>query len=109
MAKLSKSEGRSIRRSLAAAVAGRKVSDAKVNRIAEAISAADYRIAGIDVCIYGICLDYILDAPVLELERLQVKEGILRQLEVFPYGIVAPELLHVRAAFDFEEIPRPRG
>ena len=109
MAKVDKRAHKAVRYALATAVAGRKVSDAKINRVAEQIAEANFQISAIDICVYGICIDYFMKPNAFSLERLRVNEGIMRKLEVFPYGIIAPELLHVRASFDFAEIPNLRG
>ncbi len=100
-----------VSKALARAVASRKVENRAVNELAERISRASYQIRGVDICTYGICLDYFIDNKnwweVIP-ELVEVGGGRVGRIEVFPYGIIDPDLFHVRIEQDFEEI-RPLG
>lgn len=95
-----------VRLSLARAVAGRKVDPKAVKAVATRLGKLDYRIRGINPCIYGICLDFILERP--ELDKLVEQlggAGRIRGLHAFPWGIPWPDLYHVRVEQQFDELP----
>ena len=92
---------------LARAVAGRNVSAKAVSAAAGRLAKIKPTIHGIDICKYGICLDYWLTADQLR-ERIgdiiQVEGGRIGDIKVFKYGIIDPEIFHVQAEVDLEEI-----
>lgn len=95
-----------IRVSLARAVAGRNVDPKVVKTVATKLAGMEHRVRGISPCIYGICLDFILERP--ELDRL-VEElggaGKIRGLRAFPWGIPWPDIFHVVVEEQFDDIP----
>ena len=92
---------------LARAVASRKVPDNVVAKIAKKISTSKLPIKGIDICVYGICIDYVIDdekwwkfVP----DLMAIPESRIRGLRVFPWGIPAPDVFHVQIEHEFEEL-----
>ncbi len=66
----------------------------------------EYKIRGINPCIYGICLDFFVEKPEInELLGKALEVGRIRELTVFPWGIPWPDLFHVRIEQQFEGIP----
>jgi hypothetical protein len=101
----------SIRNALARAVADRRVSDEAIDLAAKQLTDIKYRIRGLDVCAYGICLDFILTErdwwqalPGL----IQVDGGVVRGIEIFPWGIPWPDILRVRVTQSLDAIPQAR-
>ena len=96
-----------IRVALARAVATRKVSDAVVASVADRLAATKLPIRGIDVCAYGICIDYFFTddrwAKVLP-EMLKAKGSHVHSITVFPWGIPWPDLFRVRVEQEFDEL-----
>ena len=95
---------KSVRLALARCVAKHDVSDDAVDHAAKLIATARHQIRGIGVCELGICIDYITDKKIWEvLPELAVLEGArLRNIEVFPWGIIDPDLFHVRVTQEIE-------
>lgn len=105
-----------LRLALARAVAARKIPDDAITAVAKKLSASKYPIRGIDVCIYGICIDYFFDSDqfVKALpELVRVKDARVYGIEAFPWGIPWPDIYRVRVQQEFNEIaaqtPRPVG
>jgi hypothetical protein len=95
-----------VRSALARAVAQRKVSKDAINEVAESLAAAKHRIRGINVCERGICIDFILDNGdwLKQLPGIvEMKGGRFRGIEVFPWGIPFPDIVHVRVMQEFEQ------
>jgi hypothetical protein len=100
-------DSKAISLALAHAVASHKVPDEVVARVADKISAAKHKVRGVDICKYGICIDYILDGsrawnsiP----DLVQVPGSQIYGLRVFPWGIPDPDLLHIQVEHAFEEL-----
>ena len=94
---------------LARAVAQRKIPDNTIKKLAAQLGTARTPIRRIDVCAYGICIDYFLTIDEIwkELpELLKVGEGRVRGIEIFPWGIINPDLFHVHIEHEFDAIPR---
>jgi len=94
-----------VRLALAKAVAHRKVDARTIGSIAKKLNYG-HRIRGIDPCIYGICLDFVVD----ELELGEIIKGAneigrLGEIRVFPWGIPWPDVFHVRIEQDIPGIP----
>lgn len=100
-----------VRHALAKAVADRRVDHGVVDELAEQIARIGHPLRGIDVCALGICLDYFVDTKkwwdILP-ELVRVENSKLGRVEVFPYGIVNPDLFHIRVMHDVDGIPRHR-
>ncbi len=106
---MAKGDTDAVAHALARAVATREV-DKKA--IAVAAKRLDYGIPirGIDPCIYGICLDFVVDRNELDDLLGQVlKQVELGPIKVFPWGIPIPDIFHVQIEQDLAEIPRGFG
>lgn len=101
-----------VSKALARAVASRKIPNAQVEIAANRLAECKYPIRGIDICVYGICLDYFIDDRewwnVLP-DLVDVGGGRVGRIEVFPYGIIDPDLFHVRISHDIEEVRQLEG
>jgi hypothetical protein len=101
-----------VRTALARCVAEYKISDEVIDLAAKQLATAKHPIRGIDVCTYGICLDYFLDGEewwkTLP-ELIAIEGGQVKGVEIFPWGILNPDLLHVRVTQSMDAIPQVRG
>lgn len=101
-----------LRMALARAVASRKVSDAAITAVAERLAKAKLPIRGIDICAYGICIDYFFTderwAKILP-DLVNMKGGRAHSITVFPWGIPRPDLFRVRVEHQFEELAPTLG
>lgn len=94
-----------IRKALVQAIAERKVADEVVDMIAGQITLAKHPIRGIDVCTYGFCIDYFFEGDELLHslpDLIDVEIGQFKGLEIFPWGIVTPDLFRVRVTHSFD-------
>ena len=98
---------RDVRHAIAKSVAAYDVGDEVVDVLTENIIGAELPVRRLDVCVYGICIDYFFDRGEWA-ERLQqvmkVDIGLVRELEVFPYGIPWPDIFHVRVTHQLEGV-----
>lgn len=101
-----------VRAALARCVAERKIPDDAIGVVAEQLAAAKHQIRGVDICVYGICLDYFIDGnewwrtlP----ELLEIDGGIVKGIEIFPWGIPYPDILQVRVSQRMDAIPPAVG
>lgn len=88
-----------IRAALARAVASHEVPDELIDMTAKQLTDVKYQIRGLDVCAYGICIDYFLsdrDWWQALPELIRVDAGQVKGIEIFPWGIPWPDLVHVR-------------
>jgi len=102
-------EVKDVRRALARAVAQRRVEDPIIDEVANQIAAVKHPIRGINVCERGICIDYILDGNDWRQtlpELIDVEGARLQGIEVFPWGIIDPDILHIRVIQEFEQLPQ---
>ena len=90
-----------LQKSLARKIATFKIPDARIDEIAKSIFVADVREARLDVCAYGICIDYLFDRP--RLDALAKIPG-LRRLELFPWGIPVPDVFHAHLEVEVPEL-----
>lgn len=105
-------DARALRLALATAVAERRVPDDVVSDVAKRLSQGKYQIRGIDVCPYGICLDYFFgpdDWSRALPELVNGGEGLIRSIEVFPWGIPGPDLFRVRVQQEVPQFAGARG
>jgi len=101
-------DAHAVRLALAKAVANRKVSDDAISSVAKRLAASKYKIRGIDVCIYGICIDYIFDNDQWHQalpELVRIEKGRARGIDILIWGIPWPEIFRVRVGHEFEELP----
>jgi hypothetical protein len=97
---------RDITVALARAVAGREVDIKAVDSLADRLGSFEYKVRGINPCIYGICLDFFIEGPRIDdLLTKALDLGGVRQLKVFPWGIPWPDLFHVQVEQQFDGIP----
>lgn len=96
-----------IRKALAQAVARRDVRDDVVDSIADRLAkiGGAEGIKGIDVCTYGICVDYFVGPDRWRdlLDRF-LNERTTRRIEMFPWGIIDPDLIQIRVEQQVEEL-----
>jgi hypothetical protein len=101
-------DAKAVRTALARAVATRQVPDEVIDLMTKQLTAAKLPIRGIDICTYGICIDFIIDDMEWwrKLPDVTVLDGAtLKNLEVFPWGIPFPDIVHVRVAQSFDVMP----
>jgi hypothetical protein len=98
-----------VRSALARAVAEYRVADDIIDTMAKQLAATKHQIRSIDVCMYGICLDYFIDGedwwrtiP----ELIEVEEAQMRGIEVFPWGIPFPDIFRVRVTQSLDAMPQ---
>jgi hypothetical protein len=104
-------EFKDVRNALARAVAEHRVPDEAIDIAAEQIAASKYKIRGLDVCAYGICIDYIINRDEWENvlnDLVLVKGGVVRDIEVFPWGIPFPDILHLKVKQSLDAMPQVR-
>lgn len=96
-----------IRIALARAIASRQVPDKAINAIAKRLAATKLPIRRIDLCPYGICIDYFFNddrwVNVLR-DIVKVNGADIRQITVFPWGIPTPDIFRVRVEQQIEEL-----
>jgi hypothetical protein len=100
-----------VRMALARAVADHKISDDVIDDVAKRIATAKHPIRGIDVCERGICIDYFIDNNDWQQKipsLVELEGGRLRGIEIFPWGIINPDLLQIRVTQEFDAMPRFR-
>lgn len=98
-------EADAVRLALARAVANRDVDTRTIGSIAKKLNYGQ-QIRGIDPCIYGICLDFVVDRLDLdEMIRGAIDVGRIGEIRVFPWGIPWPDVFHVRIEQDIAGIP----
>lgn len=96
-----------VRIALARAVASRQVPDKAINAVAKRLIATKLPIRRIDICTYGICIDYFFTddrwATAVK-DLVKVGGADIRQITVFPWGIPFPDIFRVRVEQQFEEL-----
>ena len=71
------------------------------------LAATKLPIRGIDVCAFGICIDYFFNDDRWQKalpEMLNLKGSRVHQITMFPWGIPWPDLFRVRVEHDFAEL-----
>ncbi len=102
-----KNQSKDISVALARAVASRKVPAEIVSKISAKLSESTVPIRGIDICAYGICIDYIVDRRdwwdvIPSITTLTGSR--MRSLRLFPWGIPVDDIFHIRVEHEFEEL-----
>lgn len=102
----------SVRTALARRVAAYKITDDVIDLAAKQIAAAKHPIRGIDVCTHGICLDYFIEGgewwhtlP----ELMEIEGGQVKGIEIFPWGIINPDIFQVRVIQHMDALPDVRA
>lgn len=88
---------------LTQAVAQRRLPDDLVQQLAQRFTEFRTPIKGINICERGICIDFVVDRkdwPQSLTDIIHVLGPDLRGVDVFPWGIPFPDVLHVRVAQD---------
>ena len=105
-------DAKAVRMALARALANRTIGDDVIDTAASQIVAIQHPIRGLDVCAYGICIDFFLDDKewwhILP-ELIHVRGGRLTGIEIFPWGIINPDLIHVRVTQNLDVMPQVQG
>lgn len=94
---------------LARAVGSRKVSNDAIQKIAKQLASNEQLIRRLDVCAVGICIDYFIHADDLWKTLPGIvgnSGGRIVGIEIFPWGIINPDLFHVHVEHAFDEIAR---
>jgi hypothetical protein len=97
-----------LRMATARAVAAHEVPDDVLESVGQQLAklpTADL-IRGIDICTYGICIDYFVE-PDRWRELLEgVVEGgpRIRHIDWFPWGIIQDDLIQMRVEYQFDEL-----
>ena len=103
---------RDVHTALARAIAERKVDVNAIEAVAKRIAAVKQQIRGIDVCERGICIDFFIDGDDWQKALpglIDIRGGRFRGIEIFPWGIINPDILHIRVTQEFEEMPGVHG
>jgi hypothetical protein len=100
-----------VRTALARAIAQRKVPADIVEEVASQLATIKQPIRGIDVCERGICIDFLIEGKNWRRtlsDIVEVEGGRLRGIEIFPWGIINPDILHIRVMQEFDQMPEIR-
>lgn len=99
-----------LRMELARAVAGREISDDVIASTTKHLAKANdqWPIHGIDVCVYGICIDRFVPVDKYRevLDVLMEPDLPFRRVELFPWGIIDWDVVQIRVE---QEIPELAG
>ena len=99
-------DGEEIRAALARAVATRRLPADAVASVAKRLATSKYPISRIDVCTYGICIDYFFNddrwAKALP-DLIKLHGARIHSMTVFPWGIPFPDVFRIRVEQDFDE------
>ncbi len=100
--------GNDVYQALARAVAEKKIPDDVVQKIAGQIAGVEHPIRRIDVCAYGICIDYFVTVDELWKvlpNLITIPDARLHGIEIFPWGIINPDLFQVHVEHEFAGMP----
>ena len=89
-----------VAKSLSQLLVDKKLPQAEINRIADLIAVDGAAIKKLRLCTVGICVDYFTSDS-KSLDRIVRRPG-LGSVEVFPYGIVQPDLFMAKAQLDIK-------
>ncbi len=97
-----------LRMAAARSIAAHEVPDELLEQVGRQLgdlSTADL-IRGIDVCTYGICVDYFLDPGDWREIILKIAESPIRirRMDWFPWGIIRDDLIQMRVEYQFDEL-----
>lgn len=100
---------KTIRTALAQAVVQRDVPDDVVDSLSASLAKLKVSegIRRLDVCTYGICVDYFV-GPDRWREMITdlLNERRVRRIETFPWGILDPDLIQIKVEYQVNEINR---
>lgn len=82
-------------------LAGRDVSDKMVKDLASRLISVDRQPIGVDICQFGICIDYRTPRKSLgELINRLERDLTIRGVEIFPEGIINPDAFRIRVGYN---------
>ena len=85
--------------SLTRTLASKPLSETQLTELVSKIEASKHPVVGVDVCTYGICLDFAVPENLEDFslaDIIDVGIGPIRNIEIFPEGIILPDRLNVR-------------
>ena len=84
-------------------LAAHKVSDKAVSALAERVVQASAKSIGIDICQFGICIDYRTPRNGLAelIQRLE-KDHRLSGIKIFPEGIIDPDEFRITVEYEMQ-------
>jgi len=91
-----------VQKSLAVRLARHKIDDNVVKNIAHRVAKNGFKVCRLDICPYGICIDYFADKSVSIDEFLGAER--YRAVKTFPYGIPIDDLYHLRVEMEVPEL-----
>ena len=90
---------------LAKAVASRNIPDKTIEDVAQQLSSIEHEIKGIDICKYGICVDFWTNQPINGTDiTTPLINANLGELKIFEYGIINPDLFHTKADIQIDQL-----
>ena len=104
-----KNDKKEIYVALARKVSSLGVPDEVIESTVEKLAVSKFPIRGIDICSFGICLDYIIDGdrPWDHIrDVVSINDAILKDVRVFPFGIINPDILHVQVQQEILELQK---
>src|SRR5829696_7650108 len=87
-----------VQAALSRAIARRDVPDEVIDSVVRTLTDLHmkYPIRWIDVCVYGICIDQFIEPDRFpELIADLIHSGPIRKIDLFPWGIINPDLIQV--------------
>ncbi len=95
---------RAVHMALADRLASRDIPDDVLKVISDRLTIEDMTIGGVDFCPYGICIDYFSEKPLV----LEAFKGLgrYRELRLFPWGIIDPEIWRARVEVQVPELQK---
>jgi hypothetical protein len=89
-------------KTIASKLASYKIDERTLNDVAKRILKEKLKIKRIDLCPYGICIDYFTDERP-PFDKLFERDRV-RSLHVFPYGIPFDDLFHLKLELEIPEL-----
>jgi len=91
-----------VQKSIAKRLARHDVPDDVVEKIAQRVARNGLKVAYVDFCPYGICIDYFSE------NKFSVDEFLandrFRAVKLFPYGILVDDLFQIRVEMQVPEL-----
>ncbi len=91
-----------LHKALATRLAHHDIRDDVLEKISSRVARNGLKIAGLDFCPYGICIDYFADKHV-SIDEMLVNEKY-RAVKLFPYGILVDDLFRVHVEMHVPEL-----
>ena len=91
-------------------ISQKEIPDEVIEKTVEKLAISKEKILRIDVCTYGICLDYKLfgDTPSIyeRIGNIFLEDIVCRDINIFPFGIPFPNILDIKVVYHVPEIER---